>query len=94
MNLEGTYISKPSEEKFSMTDKLTAKSDSQGAMEELSAQAMTSLLLCSASWAKSLGIHEFADGMVDMDLFSLCLYLLEIPSGKTSPHFIYFIIAR
>lgn len=37
MNLQGTYISKPLEEKFSMRDKLTAKSDSQGAMEELSA---------------------------------------------------------
>lgn len=37
MNLQGTYISKPLEEKFSMRDKLTAKSDSQGATEELSA---------------------------------------------------------
>lgn len=47
MNLEGTYISKPSEEKFSMTDKLTAKSDSQGAMEELSASGddVTAILL-------------------------------------------------
>lgn len=90
MNLEGTYISKPSEEKFSMTDKLTAKSDSQDAMEELSALGddVTAILL------SVLGIHESADGMVDMDLFNLCLYLLEIPSGKTSPHFIYFIIAR
>lgn len=37
MNLQGTYISKPLEEKFSTRDKLTAKSDSQGATEELSA---------------------------------------------------------
>lgn len=37
MNLQGTSISKPLEEKFSMRDKLTAKSDSQGATEELSA---------------------------------------------------------
>lgn len=90
MNLQGTFISKPLEEKFSVRDKLTAKSDSQGAMEELSA---SSLLLCSP-WAKSLGSHEFADDMADMDLFILCLHLLEIPSGKTSLHLIYFIIAR
>ena len=47
MNLQGTYISKQLEEKFNLRDKLTAKSDSQGAMEELSASGddVTAILL-------------------------------------------------
>lgn len=47
MNLQKTFISKPLEEKFSMRDKLTAKSDSQGAMEELPASGddVTAIML-------------------------------------------------
>lgn len=55
MNLQKTFISKPLEEKFSMRDKLTAKSDSQGAMEELPASGDDATAIVLSALRQELG---------------------------------------